>query len=828
MKKILIFVFVLFHISISFSQTYSVTVIDAASGKNLEFVNIAILDATNKSILQGGITSENGKARIDKIPLDKSVVAKISFIGYETHTSEPFTLTAERPNRRGGTILLKASSQSLEAVEVEGEKRMIEYKLDKKIVNVSQSLVSQGGTAVDVLENVPTVTVDEDGNVSMKGSSGVTLLIDGRPAVLSGLGLDQIPAASIENIELISNPSAKYNPEGMSGIINIKLKQSSRKVGVNGTVNASAATNNSYNLSTNLNFGVTKDVSIIASLGGNFRQRKGSGRSDTYNEIDTLGNMSWEHGESSSVNSGFGGNAKLGVDWKINSKNSILVSVGGGIWNMQRKNTSPDGTRYSKFFNDNGTYYNPRYPDMNVQDTWQYTSINNSYGNNMFNQINGVVSYKWDGSKKDEELTFDASFDYSIPNSYSESERTRQTPSDTNLYKQESRIKGSGIDFDGQINYVYPINEKMKIEVGAQSKVRTNASYQRQNIPSDISHLQDSALDFTYMEQNHGVYFNYMATFGNFSMQLGVRGEVAAMQAFTKTESQDTSFDYFRPNFYPAVHLSYKISKMQEIQLSYSRRVNRPRPWDLNPFTDYGDYPVSIHYGNPNLRPEDVHSLELNYSLFFKKAGSIFATVYYRRTEDVIRRYIFDDLDGLKHNTNINYASSTNYGFDLSYDVTLLRIWRLSLSGGFYRNLVQGGGEAYLNSEGYSYNVRWNNTLTLPLDFTVQLSASYRGPMYFGQTVIDAQFNSDIAIRKSFLKRKIVVGLRLSDIANTRQFNRFVVGNNFESYNIRKMNSRALFLTFTYNINQGYREKQRKRSNQIEGTADTSDGGGEM
>ncbi|MDR2556477.1 MAG: TonB-dependent receptor family protein [Bacteroidales bacterium] len=815
------------------AQRFSATVLDSRTGNNLEFVTVAIMDEAANRIVQGGVTTTDGKVLIDKIPLGTKLVAKFSFIGYETYTSEPFTLTSEHPNKRGGIVMLKPDAQSLQTVEVEGEKKMIEYKLDKRIVNVTQSLVSEGGTAVDVFQNVPGVTVDEDGNVSMKGSSGVTLLIDGRPAVLSGMGLDQISAASIESIELISNPSAKYNPEGMSGIINIKLKQSSKKTGVNGTVNASGGVAldkenplAGYNLNTNLNFGISKDFSIIFALGGNFRQRTSSGRSDTYTNLDSL--VGWEHGEQNNTGGGYGGNARLGFDWKINKKNSLLFSVNGGLFSRQRSNNSPSATNSYQFIG-NPTEYNPRYPDMSIIDSaqwWLGSSSTNSTNKMLWANSNATVAYKWDGNKKDEELTFDASFNYSFPSNNSVSERERVTPTfDTSKYEQTSTVKGNGIDFDGQINYVYPINDKMKIEVGEQSKVRTNASYQKQDITQDLYGLQDSTLDFTYLEQNHGIYFNYMAQFGNFSMQAGLRYEIAAMTANTHSESHDTTFDYFFHRLYPALHLSYKISKEQEIQLSYSRRVNRPRPWDLNPFIDYDNYPISIDYGNPDLNPEDVHSLELNYQVFFKKAGTISATAYYRHTNDVIRRYIFEDKEGVQHNTSINYANSINFGLDLSYDVTLWQIWRVSLSGGFYRNLVNGGGDAYLNSEGYSYNMRWNNTLNLPLAFTVQLSASYRGPEYWGQTKMDSRFDSDIAIRKSFMNRKFVVGLRLSDIFNTRQFNRFVTGNNFEQYSIRKSaSSRALYLTFTWNINQAFREKQRKRSFNIEGTAETGDG----
>ncbi|MEG1762765.1 MAG: outer membrane beta-barrel family protein, partial [Bacteroidales bacterium] len=446
-------------------------------------------------------------------------------------------------------------------------------------------------------------------------------------------------------------------------------------------------------------------------------------------------------------------------------------------------------------------------PDYHLLQTLRNTSKSNS----LFNQYNGTLAYKLSFPNPKQELTLDASFDYNTSDGNTRTERDiAKDSSDIVNSIQNSQTQGHRYNFDGQINYIHPFTDKLKLEVGYQGKIRSSFSADRQDLR--IYKLQDTALDFNYVENIHGVYANFMAEIGKFSFQVGGRFEGANMYAYTISENKDTSFNYPYFRFYPAVHISYKIGKKQELQLSYSRRVNRPQARNLNPFIDYSNYPLSISFGNPNLIPEDIHSLELNYSLFFGKT-SLYASVYYRFTDNIIRRYTDIDSEGMRITTSLNYDRGTNYGIDLTWEQEIFKWWRFNINGGFYRNITKGGLNADVNTEGYSYNVRFNTNFTLPKFFYIQASCNYRGPSYWGQSEMRPFVVAEVAIRKGFFKNTFTVGLRLSDIFNTSMHNSITRGDGFETTDHNKpLYSRALYLTLSYKINQGIKPS-RKRSN---------------
>ncbi len=789
--------------------------LEAGSKTPLEFVNIAVFTSGDSPrLVGGGITDKNGRFNVDRLPLNQSLFVRASSMGFEEYKTSPFQLSPDRDTKKLDDIVLSSTAITLNSVEIKGQKRMIEYALDKKVVNVEQSLVSEGGTATDVLQNVPSVTVDEDGNVSLKGSDNVTVLIDGRPAVLSGLGLDQISASSIESIEIISNPSAKYNPEGMAGILNIRTKKRQNR-DFNGVLNASTSSANQHNMSANLSFGLGK-VTLFTSADVNFRERLPSGSSTTRSIRNSSlvsdypdDNMTWETGSTGGYRRGLGGQAKVGMDWRITNQDLFTLSVGGGLWHNNRQTTTPNTRRYTYTDTSKNLYLQ----DFTEDDYHLYESLDYLYYNTA-RWANGstALSYKHEFGKKDHELTIDATVDYHMPKNQISTERTtidsrQNSRIDTTHSLQTNQSYGKGFDFDGQINYALPFGEHFKLETGYQGKVRYNRSISQESIR--IFPLQDTSKDFEYTEHNHGLYANLGGTIKNFSFQIGGRMEVAAMNAQTISEKSDTTFSYFVPRFYPAVHLSYKIGEMQEIQLSYTRRVNRPRPWNLNPFVNYDDYPSYIEIGNPDLRPEDIHSTELNYSLFYK-GSSFFVTAYYRRMNDVIYRYTYEREDGARVRTFINYTSGTNYGFDLSYEQRVFAWWRFSLNGSLFQSITQGSADPSVNSSGLSYQARFNTSFALKHNLNLQFSCQYRGPNYFGQTYMAPNFSGELAARKGFFKNRFTVGLRVSDVFHTMQFNRTTKGNSFVTENHRRpRRSTAVYLSLSYKINQGLKRSQR-------------------
>ncbi len=794
------------------------TVIEEGTGLPLEFVNVIIRDTAAKEMKGGAVTDANGAFSITGLPFGRPLQASYSSMGFSTVASPVFRLSPSKPECQMGTVRMSTEAHLLETVTITGQKRTIEYSLDRKVVNVEQTLVSEGGSAVDVLQNVPSVSVDEEGNVSMKGSDNVTILIDGRPATLSGLGLEQISSNNIANIEIISNPSVKYNPEGTSGIVNIITKKRER-TGFNGNAYATGSTANRYGAGTNLSWGLEK-ATIFTNLDFSYRNRESSGESrrtsfrgdnPAFLEDDTQ----IEEGMSYREREGFGGKFQLGADLHFDARNSLLLSGTFNAWSNSRVNRNPENRTFSFFDADGDRRFSP---DDEIEHWIRSMSTRTENDDRMFDG-QFALSYIHKFGKPKQDLTFDMTVDYHRPKGTSVNDRWMITPLGEGVIDSSQTIQTilnnrKGINSDIQINYLHPFNDKISLEVGYQGKIQWQQNSSRYD--TRLNAYQDTAIDFSYLEHNHGIYANVMGTFGRFTFQVGGRMEADLMTANTVRDGGDTSFDYARFRFYPSVHMSYKIGEKQEIQLSYSRRVNRPRPHNLDPYIDYSNYPSSIDYGNPDLRPQDIHSVELNYSLFLK-SSSFYVTVYYRYMQDLIRRYQFEAADPasgevLLNRTFMNYATGNTYGMDISWEQQILKWWRMSLSGSLYQNMTSDDQlDESASVEGISYSAQFNTTMNLPLDFTLQFTCRYRGPSYWGQTRFDQNVSGEIALRKSFFKKKLDVGLRVRDLFHTQQWNSTVTGEGFTNYNkSRTKNSTALYVTLTYKFNEGAENRNQR------------------
>lgn len=797
------------------SGRYLGKVTEQGTGNPLEFINVAVFDTLSKKLVGGAITDINGNYSVGNLPFNRPLRATYSSMGFSSQEGKVFRLSASHPEVKAPEIVMRTAAKILDAVTVTGQRRTIEYSLDKKVVNVGQSLVSEGGSAVDVLQNVPSISVDDEGNISMKGSESVTVLIDGRQATLSGLGLDQISANNIANIEIISNPSVKYNPEGTAGIVNIITKERVRS-GFNGNVYASGSTSNRYGLGANLSFGFKK-VTLFSNIDMSYRDRRGNGTGNrtsfrANNLLYPEDNTTVELSASERKRQGYGGKFQLGADFYISSKTSLLISGTLNRWNNSRSNITPYSSTYSYFDSEQQASYNP---ELFPESHWMQTLSTSTTDKERMFDAQGAVSFKHKFDKPKQELTFDASVDYHAPKENSISQRLVMTTADTSQTVQVIDNLRKGINGEAQLNYLHPINEQLAFEVGYQGKLQwqnTNSLYD-----SRLNLYQDTSIQFNYLEHNHGIYANFMGTYGKFTFQVGGRMEAALMDADKITERGDTSFSYTHFRFYPAVHLSYKLGEKQELQLSYSRRVNRPRPHNLDPYVDYSDYPSYIRYGNPDLKPQDIHSLELNYSLFLK-TSSFYVTAYYRHERELIRSYQFEAPDPysgeiILNSTYMNYAQGNTYGVDVSWEQQITKWWRLSLNGSLYQTITSDEVLAEsLGMQGLSYQAKLNTTMNLPLDFTVQLSCRYRGPSYWGQTMFNHNVTGELAIRKAFFKRRLNVGLRVSDLFHTQQWNSTVTGDGFITERTNKpKNSTALFITLNYKINQGSKHQETKR-----------------
>lgn len=768
---------------------------DSITGDPVEYANVILYRAKDSSMYTGTITNEKGQFSLTKIPFGKYYMM-ISFIGYDNHMIKNVFLKPPDTEVNLGVIKLAPSTNNLNTVNITGEKKLMEFKLDKKVINVDKIITSTGGTAIDVLQNVPSVTVDYDGAVSLRGNSNITILIDGRPSSVTGTKLEQIPASSIESIELITNPSAKYNPEGMSGIINIKLKKK-KAFGLNGLVSANVGTGDKYNGSINLNYNFNK-VNLFGSFDTRYNRRMGWGemyQSTTINDTTFLLVDNAEDHRKGNSN-----NFKLGADFFLNPKNTITLSC------LYRKDNGKDldiTKSYNYDFNQilRDQYFSEAIEKENSKD------------------IDYTLNYKKTFDTKGKEFTTDIIINTS---EYSEGSDLSNYYYLENYFpfenvipiSQRQNTNGKNYNTTLKTNYIYPFGKEAKLETGFEGIIRnTDDDFTLDNYNHTASlWISDTnqSNHFVYNEQIYAVYGIFSKEYKKWSFQIGTRLEQAFTKAEQKTVLETNVKQYF--SVFPTIHTTYKLKENQDLQLSYSRRINRPRMHDLNPFVDYSN-PNVIRYGNPNLKPEYINSYEIGHSIFWKKT-SINSSLFYRQINDVIKRYGFVDSNRITHMTSENLSSGKSYGIEIVAEQTIVKWWRVNANFSYFRTIIEGDKEnTSLTNDNYSWTSKLNSNMMLPKGIMFQLSGFYRGPMVTAQGEMAAMYSADIALKKDFLKDKLSVSFRLSDVFKTQQFKMTASGDNFSLEHTRKRDSRVAYIGISYKINQGLKNKKRPVEN---------------
>ncbi|MFA6924357.1 MAG: TonB-dependent receptor [Bacteroidales bacterium] len=775
---------------------------DSISSQSVEYANIVLFRKKDSSMVTGTITNEKGAFVINKVPFGNYYIL-CSFIGYRNLKIPNILVTPKTPEKNLGNINLVITNSNLKEVNITSEKPLMEYALDKKVINVEKAVTSTGGTAVDVLQNVPSVTVDADGNVSLRGNSNVTILIDGRPSSIDGTKLQQIPASSIENIELITNPSAKYNPEGMSGIINIKLKKK-KEIGLNGMATITAGTNDKYNGSFNFNYNLKK-VNIFGSYDNRYDIRSGYGNSlRTYTDKDSIIEQSAKNRRKMNSNGG-----KLGTDIFFNPKNTLTLTY------MYSEN----------YRNGYENTENKGYVRENRIDTF-YTT--NSPNNEKNHSSDYTLNYKKTYDKKGKELTADFYYGTEIEK---EGEGIVQQNYDLNMNTVgNSTIQDTKTNFHGektsmQINFLNPWADTAKLELGLQSNINNNDNdYHLSNYDYSLNALVDDPLlsnNFVYAQQTHAVYGMYGNKYKKFTYQFGLRLEEALIKSNQKTTSEKFESSYF--SFFPSIHITRKIGKTQDLQLSYSRRINRPNEWSLNPFVDYS-HPGSINYGNPRLKPEYINSCELGYFITLKKT-TFSADIFYRQINDVIKRIIFLDTNNIINMTFSNLSTGTSYGLEAVIDQPIFKFWKININYSYFRTKINGDIEnTTMTNSNYSWTAKFSSNFYLPKKFFVQFTGFYRGPMVTPQGEMKEMYSIDFGLKKDFLKDKATLGIRVSDIFNTIKFSNITTTEGLNVIMDRKRESRVGYISFTYKINGGLKQKAKKKPDENNNGGDEGEG----
>lgn len=776
-------------------------VLEKSSGNPVEYANIVIYSIRDSSIVSGGITDKSGYFKIDKIRYGNFFV-EINFIGYGKQIIPELMIKPDKKEINLGKIYLEINAEMLGEVSVEANVNQVDYRLDRKVVNVNQDIISSGATAVEVLENVPSVTTDIDGNVALRGSGSFLVLVDGRPSPIQGSeALQQIPASSIESIEIITNPSAKYDPDGVGGIINVVLKKDKR-AGYNGQVSANYGTFGSFGGDALFNFRTDK---INFFIGGEYGDRIFRGEGETHrktfiNEDTTylINTFSSNYRERKS------GSFRAGIDYFISENEIITVS---GRYGLSGHGMGSEAWA-SSFYQ-----YSTIYDDFYYYLTENSMEAKSSY-------FSGDVNYMKKFKKVGHELqvygSYSGDFDDEF-NTYTEQEADYiRNPVDSTISEYRTLENGAGSTLTAKIDYILPIFEQGKFETGYQLKYSvTDNDLRYQTLVSDIWTNDSTKLNpYFYSNNIQSGYVLFSNFWKNLGYQFGLRTEYTD-RLFHQTLS-DQKWTYNKFDFFPSVHLSYKLPAEMQLLASYSRRLDRPRGYYLDPFVEYID-PSNLRQGNPNLLPEYTNSFDLSLQ---KKFGPNFISLeaYARQTYNKIDRivtvYPLDQSMFLM--TFDNIGEDLAIGSELMGNFNIFKWYNLNISGSaYYYELIS---ENYNSGSTFSWDARINNTIRLKKTGTsFQIGANYSGPEIEAQGKEYASWMANIGIRQDFLDRKLSLSVNVRNVFVTMKHESISETDAFYLYTLRQPKTPIISFSVTYKINDFKSRKEKGMDSEGEG-----------
>ncbi|WP_234734574.1 outer membrane beta-barrel family protein [Tellurirhabdus bombi] len=763
-------------------------VLDAQTNSALSYTNIRLFKQADSSFVTGGITNDAGEFAVDA-PVG-SYYALLEFVGYKPLKTGPIQLVAGRSPQDVGTFKLASSSRTLDEVVVQAEKSTMEFSLDKKIFNVGQDLANAGGTAVDILSNVPSVAVDVEGNVSLRGSGSVRILIDGKPSGLVSIkgasGLQQLQGSSIERIEIITNPSARYEAEGMGGVINIILKKE-RKEGFNGSFDVITGYPTNFGAAANVNYR-RKNLNFFVNYTAAFRNTPG--RSSQYQEVYRNDTTFLTRQSSTSKLKGQNNNARAGLDYFFDSKNILTASY---TWRISK------GKRYSDIqyldYQFNTAAENLQSITKRTQDETE-TEPNSEY----------ALSYKRTFAREGHELTADVRYldnwessdQYFTQNTFLPSGKESSLPSILQRSLNDETEKQILV----QVDYVQPFRKDGKLEAGLRSSSRdmTNDYSVTERSQTGIwVPLPGLTNDFLYEETIHALYGILGNKIRKFSYQLGVRAEWTGVTTTLKQTADVNNRKY--ANLFPSVHVTYDLPRQNAVQLSYSRRVRRPQYNDLSPFATFSDS-RNFWSGNPDLNPEFTDAFEVGHIKYVEK-GSISSSVYYRYTTGKIVRIRRVDELGNATTRPENLATENSYGAEFTSSYAPYKWWKIDGSLNFFRAVTNGGNlDATYQSDTYSWFARATSRFTFWKNTDFQLRGNYEAPQQTPQGKRKAIATLDLAISKDILQNNGTLTLNVLDVFNSRRFRSITEGPNFYTETNSQGRLRQINLTFNYRLRQ--------------------------
>ncbi len=738
-----------------------------AQNKPVSYATVTLL-RPDSSVANGDLSKDDGSFSINNTGTG-SFRLRIESIGVATKFL-PVQITTSDPDKKLGDIKLTQTENTLGTVSITGEKSIMELKVDKKVFNVEKNTTTAGGSATDVLQNVPSVSVGADGAVSLRGRSDVTILIDGKPSTLLGSdvtsALQSLPANSIESVEVITNPSAKYDAQGMGGIINIITKKDGR-FGINGNVALGAGTNNKYNGSFGLNAHKGKwNVFLNSSFRLNNTYHNVT--TDRTDKIPDSVGVTHSYHTYEHVPRQFNGSfTTIGATYEPNKYNSITLTENINIMKFSFKDTST----YKVYGNANET----------GPPTFQQARYSEFWGKPL--SLSSALDYKHKFKKKDEELNVDATFaltDFHRDQSY-------VTIDNNGNSTQHAPGVGTNNTLNIWADYSDPLFTKNgKLGLGFKSQfywfTSSNEAVINRNNTGNVFDPTLLAI-YNYEQQIHAAYVNWNDQLGKFGYQVGLRFENAEYDGNGKTPNDTTMSNSFA-SLFPSAFVSYQLGKQQSIYLNYSRRTNRPGFMQLLPFVDLSN-PGTVNTGNPSLIPEFINNIEFSYSKNDNRGDNFILSTYYavtqNLTEKITRPLTIEEAAkyGVPSSNlftqPVNIASGSTYGLEGTGHIQIIPIWDATINVNFFENMLVIGDKPELrqylsDNSGFTWFGKINTSIKLPKNFSIQVNANYESPKVITQGNLKETYWVDLALKKSFWKNKATLVLNCSDVFKTHVF----------------------------------------------------------
>jgi len=817
MKRFIVSFFsILFILPLFALYTIKGKIVDSGNKTPIDFANVALIKSNTETPAAGVTTDDKGQFLLPQVPKGKYVL-RVSFVGYNT-INIPLNVSDKELDM--GEIKLFEDSKALSEVEVIGQGTQMSFELDKKVFSVDKNIASAGGSASDVLQNIPSVDVDGEGNVSLRNNSSVEVWINGKP---SGLNVDnraqvlqQMPAESIEKVEVMTNPSAKFKAEGTSGIINIVLKKN-RKAGYYGSVSAGAMyvdkSKPTGTFGVNLNYSSSK-LDAYVNVGLCAMDFKGGGYFDRYglNGTDTVSLLH----QVSDMGRGYQGLfGRAGVDYHINDKHTISLSGFGML-----------GSGYSSSSID---YQNFAYL-LNVKQPTpikEFNRTNTGTGTRPSSSI--TVDYRFDIDSLGSNLM--SSFTFS-PHKRTGDETIVQNGLTPRNFTQE--FEGNNDEYEFKLDYtkVYSTNQKLEMGVNAMNETRYSPAAAFNNMVTPRMEIKSYYNNYVQSEYNFAGYATYGSKYGNFTYQGGLRAEYFMRDwenSYYETDASvaprtDIGTPYRKLNLFPSAFVSYSLPEKNEIQLNVTRRIRRPHGREINPFRLYSDA-TNVTFGNPDLSPELSTAFELNHIKTWDN-HTLSTSAYYRFTDDVMQNVQFLKNDSIMENTTMNLAKSSNLGVEFVAKNRLFKILNLTSTLNLYYNKIDASSYVSIyppfsttiipEQELFSWNIKSMANVILGKNTFLQVTGDYSSPRLIAQGKESASYAVDLGLRQTLMNKNLSLNLMVRDVFNTRKRTTITYGDGFYQQSQMYFMGRMIGLTATYNFgNMKPKQSDKKPSTEM-------------